>query len=80
MIARFIGENFNGFIHGKIYTIRTDCKLVIGHGLKKPASCLCAYNSNNPNSWCPYSRLETFLKNWEIIDEGETTNVNINHR
>ena len=50
MIARFIGENFNGFIHGKIYTIRTDCKLVIGHGLKKPASCLCAYNSNNPNS------------------------------
>ena len=65
--AKFIGKNFNGFISGSIYNIRTDCKLVTGHGITEPTSCLCVYDLENPNRWCPYSRLETFLKNWVII-------------
>ena len=76
--AKFIGKNFNGFISGNEYNITTDCKLVTGHGLIIPTACLCVYNLENNKQWCPYSRLESFLRNWEIID-GEY-NKNFNRR
>ena len=63
MKAKFIGKDYLGFKYGKYYEIKTECNIVNINGNKK--SCLCVYDKNS-SSWCPYSNLETMLKNWEI--------------
>lgn len=74
MKARFTGKDYMSFVHGRIYDIRTECNTIkkrvgstgfFGHNEVK--ECLCVYD-NNSSSWCPYSRLETMLQNWDIID------------
>lgn len=70
MRARFIGRSSMGFETGKIYNIKTDCKIVAKNrgkfGFSDPFPCLCVYDIYS-DAWCPYSRLETFLKNWELL-------------
>jgi hypothetical protein len=60
MKAKFIGKDHSmGFINGKIYDLCTECKIVNG------TAYLCVYD-NNSDKWCPYSKLETMLQNWEL--------------
>jgi hypothetical protein len=62
MKAKFIGQiDGTGFVNGKVYNIKTICRLV-GN-----MSCLCVYDAEYNRRWCPYSRLETMLENWEIL-------------
>lgn len=62
MRARFMGTSSKYFIHNKIYNIKTECRNLPKHG-----ACLCVVDINS-RVWCPYSRLETMLRNWVLID------------
>lgn len=48
MRARFIGRSSMGFETGKIYNIKTDCKIVAKNrgkfGFSDPFPCLCVYD------------------------------------
>lgn len=65
--AKYIGEDFEVFRKGKVYDIVTRCDLVTGKGIKKPTPCLIVQDTASL-AWCPYSRLEPMLKNWELLD------------
>lgn len=60
--ARFIGKTSCGFVTNHIYNIHT--KIV---PMRKYESCIVVYD-NNSSALCPYSRMETFLDNWEILE------------
>lgn len=64
MKARFIGKDGSmGFEHGKVYKIYTwvESKLFSRSGWLW-------VKDMDSNLYCPYSRLETFLNNWELLD------------
>lgn len=66
LTAQFIGETGMGFIGGKVYQIRTECKEIMLDS--RPTPCLCIYDLHS-DAWCPYSNLETILQNWKIINK-----------
>jgi hypothetical protein len=67
MRAEFIGQDQpKGFKKGHIYEIRTESKLITKKGVSQPICCLCVYDVNSL-IWCPYSRLETMLQNWKLL-------------
>ena len=64
--ARFIGRDKSmGFRNGKVYLLTSECidsiinVVTVGGGHKL---------------WCPYSNIESFLKNWDIIACERMTN------
>lgn len=63
LTARFIGKSSMGFITGRIYQIRTECKEIM---IDKYTPCLCVYDLHS-RAWCPYSNLEIMLQNWQIM-------------
>lgn len=64
--AKFIGKSGCGFTTGKIYKIRTSISKVSKFGVPLEGTYLCIYDTES-SAMCPYSRLETFLENWEIL-------------
>lgn len=64
MTAQFIGKTSMGFVAGKIYQVRTECKNVMINS--HPTPCLCVYDLHS-KAWCPYSNLEAMLQNWKIV-------------
>ena len=67
MIGKFIGKDAMGFKHGATYNIRSDIQKVRigGPVFGEWKNCICIYDINS-KAWCPYSGLETVLRNWEI--------------
>lgn len=62
--AEFIGKDGSmGFCKGRTYQIRTDVK-----ANSNGKVFLWVYDINS-KLYCPYSRLETMLDNWMLIDE-----------
>lgn len=74
--AKFIGRKSCGFEPGNIYELKTTCRDIHVRfstaGKTKPLSCLCVYDKHS-NAWCPYTSLEQFLKNWELIRKDKKT-------
>ena len=63
MKAKFIGkDNSMGFCEGQIYEIETKVKTN-----SKGKSHLWLYDMNS-GLYCPYSRMETMLENWKLIE------------
>lgn len=65
MTAKFIGRDGSmGFKHGKLYQIETwiDSRLFSRGGYLW-------VRDVNSNLSCPYSRLETLLDNWILLDK-----------
>lgn len=55
--AKFIGENGSlGYIHGKVYNLAIDKNTIY-------------LNGKNNNHECPYQTIESFLKNWDVINQ-----------
>lgn len=67
MKAIYKGENGSmGFITGNVYVLRSKIDyLYIGNGLKQ--YCIVIYDTKS-SRYCPYSSLESLLKNWKFID------------
>ena len=64
MKAKFIGEDGSmGFLKGGVYEIET---FIESQRLRKDGW-LWVKVKNSPLR-CPYSRLETFLENWEVLE------------
>lgn len=64
MKAKFIGQSSCGFKTDEIYEITTKCSDIYIRNKKTP--CLCVMDSKS-KKWCPYSNLESFLRNWNLI-------------
>lgn len=64
--ARFIGKSGCGFVTGVEYHIRTKISKGYKDGILMSGEYLWVYDVNS-SAMCPYSRLETFLENWEIL-------------
>lgn len=64
--AKFIGKSGCGFITGKEYEIKTAISKVVKNRVLLDGEYLCVYDTKS-SAMCPYSRLETFLENWEIL-------------
>ena len=67
MKGKFIGKSSMGFRNGITYNIRSDIKMIKKGGsvLGNDMMCICIYDMNS-RAWCPYQRLESVMKNWEI--------------
>lgn len=64
MNAKYIGEDGSmGFVKGGVYKIETKVK---SQWLRKDGW-IWVYVKNSHLS-CPYSRVETFLENWKILE------------
>ena len=58
MKAKFIGKNGSmGFVTNKIYELKSTCEN--GH---------IVIRTIDKKLWCPYSSIESFLRNWEIVE------------
>lgn len=64
MKGKFKGKTSMGFIHGKVYELTSDIKPIYNDGVFV-GNCICLYDKYSA-AWCPYSGLETVLKNWDF--------------
>lgn len=66
LLARYVGEDGSlGFERGEVYEIET----YITSKFLKPGGMLWV-RARGTTMQCPYSKLETMLDNWEILERG----------
>lgn len=56
IVARFIGVNSLGYIHGQVYNL-----FLNGSNIRRNNG------ANKSDGHCRYSTIEAFFKNWEMI-------------
>lgn len=67
MVGRFTGETSMGFIHGKIYELKSSIEpIAFKDGFKTDMKTCIVLRDKHSHAWCPYSSLEAILRNWEF--------------
>lgn len=70
MTGRFVGETSMGFIHGKVYDLRSSIEPIHfrpGYGGRPEEDKICiVLRDKHSKAWCPYGSLEAVLRNWEF--------------
>jgi hypothetical protein len=62
--AKFIGRNSLGYVHGVMYNIDVLNSGFTSGGSQGSSITIC--REKDSGGTCQYSRIETFLKNWEL--------------
>lgn len=68
--AKFIGKDFDGFLHGVTYELTSEItEARIGGGaMGRTVPCIYLYDKNG-SAFCSYESLETLLGDWEFVKE-----------
>lgn len=67
MVGRFVGETSMGFIHGKVYELKSSIEPIgFKDGFKMDMKTCIVLRDKYSKAWCPYNSLEAVLRNWEF--------------
>lgn len=67
MVGRFVGETSMGFIHGKLYELKSSIEpIAFKDDFKTDMKTCIVLRDKHSKAWCPYNSLEAILRNWEF--------------